>query len=117
MDLFRDCLDQPVFDRKHRRMGRVDGIIIELEPTRPPRVAAIEIGMITLADRVSSWLSEKILFAMKRLRNRSDRYQIPWSRIRVGLNEVTADVEAEDTPALALELWLRQKVIGRIPGA
>jgi hypothetical protein len=36
---------------------------------------------------------------------------------KVGLNKVVADVEAEKTPALEWELWLRKKVIGRIPGA
>ncbi len=44
-------------------------------------------------------------------------YLIPWSKIKVGLNEVRADVEAEKTRALEWELWLRKKVIGRIPGA
>jgi hypothetical protein len=38
-------------------------------------------------------------------------------KIKVGLNEVRADVEAEKTPALEWELWLRKKVIGKIPGA
>ena len=37
MDLFRQCLDLQLLDRKKRRMGRVDGIILELEPNRPPR--------------------------------------------------------------------------------
>jgi hypothetical protein len=50
-------------------------------------------------------------------RTSASRYRIPMSKIRVGLNTVTADVEAEKTPALEWELWLRKKVIGRIPGA
>ena len=43
--------------------------------------------------------------------------RIPWGKLHVGLNTVQADVEAEKTPALEWELWLRKKVIGRIPGA
>ena len=46
-----------------------------------------------------------------------DPYRIAWGKIKVGLNTVRADVEAEKTPALEWELWLRKKVIGRIPGA
>jgi len=44
-------------------------------------------------------------------------YRIAWGKLKVGLNTVIADVEAEKTPALEWELWLRKKVIGRIPGA
>ena len=115
MDLIRDCLDEHLIDRKKRPMGRVDGIILEIESGRPPRVAYVELGSITLIDRLSSQLGSLMLRIMKR--RSSDRYRIPWSKLRVGLNEVTADVDAEKTPALAWELWLRRKIIGRIPGA
>jgi hypothetical protein len=54
---------------------------------------------------------------MERQHIESAPYRIPWGKIKVGLNEVRADVEAEQTPALEWELWLRKKVIGRIPGA
>ena len=54
---------------------------------------------------------------MERRHIESAPYRIPWGEIKVGLNEVRADVEAEKTPALEWELWLRRKVIGRIPGA
>jgi len=117
MDLFRDCLDEPVVDRNKKRVGRVDGIILELEPDRPPRVAYIEVGVITLADRVSPWLRTKIIAAMRKLGIGSDRYRIPWGKLLVGVNEVSVDVEAKETPALELELWLRKNLIGRIPGA
>ena len=46
-----------------------------------------------------------------------DPFRIPWGKLKIGLNTVIADVEAEKTPALEWELWLRKKVIGRIPGA
>ena len=37
MDLIRDCLDEQLLDRQKRPMGRVDGIILVLEPGRQPR--------------------------------------------------------------------------------
>jgi hypothetical protein len=115
MDLVRDCLDEHLIDRNKRPMGRVDGIVLELEPGRQPRVAYIELGSITLADRLNARLS--LFMSGMRKRKSSDRYRIPWRKLRIGLNEVTADVEAEKTPALEWELWLRKKIIGRIPGA
>ncbi len=108
MNLVRDCLDKQIDDRNKRRMGRVDGIVLEVEPGRPPRVAYVELGVKTLMNRLSSRLGKAIAH---------EPYRIPWSKIKVGLNEVRADVKAEQTPALEWELWLRKKVIGRIPGA
>jgi hypothetical protein len=98
-------------------MGRVDGIVLEVEPGRPPRVAYIELGVKTLMNRLSSRLGNAIFHLMEKQHIESAPYRIPWGKITVGLNEVRADVEAEQTPALEWELWLRKKVIGRIPGA
>ena len=117
MDLVRDCLDKQVEDRVKRRMGRVDAIILELEPDRPPRVAYIELGVKPLMDRISRRLGDAVVRLFKRVDISTDGYRIPWGKLKVGLNKVEADVEAEKTPALEWELWLRKKVIGRIPGA
>ena len=117
MDLIRDCLDKRMDDRDKRRMGRVDGIILEVEPGRPPRVAYVELGVKTLLNRLSIRLGNAIAYLMDSRHIESAPYRIAWGKIRVGLNEVRADVEAEKTPALEWELWLRKKVIGRIPGA
>ena len=117
MNLIRDCLDKQIDDRTKRRMGRVDGIVLEVEPGRPPRVAYVELGVKTLMNRVSSRLGNAIARLLERRHIESAPYRIAWGKIKVGLNEVRADVEAEKTPALEWELWLRKKVIGRIPGA
>lgn len=53
MDLARDLLDKPVIDRNRREMGRVDGIVLDVEEGRAPRVAAIEIGPSVLACRIA----------------------------------------------------------------
>ena len=107
MDLMRDCLDKLLEDGNKRRMGRVDGIILDVEDGRQPRVAYIEVGVKTVMNRLSPRLA----------RLASEPYRIAWGKIKVGLNKVVADVEAEKTPALEWEMWLRKKVIGRIPGA
>jgi hypothetical protein len=117
MELVRDVLDKQVDDRAKRRMGRVDGIIIVLEPGRPPRVAYIELGVTTLMNRLSVRLGRRSSRWMRKWNIEPDPFRIPWGKLKVGLNTVMADVEAEKTPALEWELWLRKKVIGRIPGA
>ena len=117
MDLIRDCLDKPLEDRNHRRMGRVDGIVLELEENQPPRVAYVEVGVKQLLDRLSGRLGNLFVRLAKRYDVESEPYRIPWGKLHVGLNTVKADVDAEKTPALEWELWLRKKVIGRIPGA
>jgi len=117
MDLIRDCLDKQVEDRSKRRMGRVDGIVLELETGRPPRVAYVELGVVTLMNRLSRRLGKLVARILKRIDISTDPYRIASGKLHVGLNTVRADVEAEKTPALEWELWLRKKVIGRIPGA
>jgi len=117
MELVRDCLDKQLEDRNHRRMGRVDGLILEVEDDRPPRVAYVEVGVKTLMDRFGRRVGNATARLLKRFDIDTEPYRIPWSKLHIGLNTVHADVEAEKTPALEWELWLRKKVIGRIPGA
>lgn len=117
MELVRDCLDKQLDDSSKRRMGRVDGIILVLEPDRAPRVAYIEVGVTTLMNRLSSPVGRKVAHWMRNRGISPDPFRIPWGKLKIGLNQVIADVEAEKSPALEWELWLRKRVIGRIPGA
>ena len=117
MELVRDCLDKQVDDASKRRMGRVDGIVLVLEPGRAPRVAYVELGVTTLMNRLSVRLGRRVARWMRKWNISPDPFRIPWGKLKVGLNTVSAEVEAEKTPALEWELWLRKKVIGRIPGA
>jgi hypothetical protein len=117
MDLMRDCLDKQLDDRNKRRMGRVDGIILDIEDGRQPHVAYVEVGVKTLLSRLSPRLAEMVARWLKKFGISTDPYRIAWGKVKVGLNKVEADVEAEKTPALEWELWLRKRVIGKIPGA
>ncbi|HEV7745211.1 MAG TPA: hypothetical protein VGO56_09470 [Pyrinomonadaceae bacterium] len=118
MELIRDCLDKQVVDRKGHKMGRVDGIIIELSGGRRPIVSAIELGAVCQANRLTKSLGRLVKSISKRssVVNR-DPFRIPWSKVVSAGTEVIAGVEAEKTPALAWELWLRKNIIARIPGA
>ena len=116
MDLIRDVLDNQLVDRNGRKMGKVDGIVVELRDGEPPRLVYIETGLPTLArrlhPRLASWIG-----ALERKwgAKRGESYRIPWSKVcDVGIN-VDVNLDAEAMPALAYELWLRD-AIARIPG-
>ena len=116
MDLIRDCLDKQVVDRHGHNMGRVDGLVIQLDAGKQPRVAYVEIGTETVARRLSSSFARlltKLIHA--RISEDEARYRLPWSKVVPAGIELVANVEAEKTPVLRLELWLRKNIVSRIP--
>ena len=118
MNLTRDILDQQVVDRTGQRLGKVDGVILELRDGEPPRVAAIEIGPVTLTRRIHPRLAEWLGGWLRRHGPRSDgTLRIPWSKVRAIGVDVRVDLIADGTPARAWEEWLREHVVRRIPGA
>lgn len=124
MDIIRDVLDNQLVDRNQRKMGKVDGVVMELRDAfggqslrEPPRLAYIEVGVTTLSKRLNPRLARLIaVIASKWGAKQSEPFRIPWSKVRdVGI-DVEVDVEAEATPALAYEKWLCDRIIARIPG-
>lgn len=117
MDLIRDVLDNQIVDRNQHRMGKVDGIVIELRDGEPPRLAYIEVGMPTLARRLHPRLQHWVTALTRKWGAKQDKpFRIPWAKVRdVGI-DVEVDLEAEETPALGYEKWLRENIIKRIPG-
>jgi hypothetical protein len=118
MDLVRDVLDKQLHDRKLRNMGKVDGLIVELRDGQRPQVTYIEVGGTTLAYRLGDRLARWAMAWRRRWANGSPlSYRIPWSKVaEVGL-DIDLALDGEETPALAWERWLRDHVIGRIPGS
>ena len=118
MRLIRDVLDKQLVDAQGHKMGRVDGIVIEFAADKQPRVTFIEVGAVTQYRRVSARLSRFVAACARRWgREHPDPYRIPWAKVVPTGIDVTVDTEAEETPALAWERWLRARVVGRIPGA
>jgi sporulation protein YlmC with PRC-barrel domain len=118
MELGRNILDQQVVDRKGELMGKVDGIVIELPPGKPPRVARLVIGGGTAARRVHPSLAARLARWRRRF-GLPDQgpVEVPWAKVRkIGI-DVKVDLDAEQTSALAWEHWVRDRIIGRIPGA
>ena len=121
MDVIRDVLDHQLVDRNQKKMGRVDGIVVELRDGQPPRLTYIEVGMPALARRLHPRFEHWIAALQSKWgARRGETFRIPWSQVSdFGISgvDVVVDLEAEATPALAWEKWLREQIISRIPGA
>lgn len=118
MDIIRDVLDNQIIDRNQRKIGKVDGIVVEIVSGQPPKLAYIEVGMPILARRLQPrWGRWAAAIAQKWGLRHNQPFRIPWSKVlNVGI-DVDVDLEAADTPALDYENWLREHIIKHIPGS
>jgi hypothetical protein len=118
MDLVRDVLDKQLLDRSGRKMGKVDGIVLELRSDGPPRVECVELGLCVLMHRLLGVMGDLVALAERRLRIRDgEPVRIPMSKLIEPGIDVRMDVAVSDTEALAWEHWLGKHVIERIPGS
>lgn len=118
MDLIRDVLDSRLIDANMRPMGTVDGLIVELRDSAPPRVAMIECGFPVLARRIHPKLERVVRWLGRRFGLRRGRImRIAWSKVVFNNIDTKVNVNAERTPALRWELALREHVVAHIPGS
>jgi hypothetical protein len=115
MQLVRDVLDEQILDLENQKVGKVDGIVIALRKGRPPRVIALELGTTTLARRLHPRLARWVAAFERRFGHEPIRIRFEHV-VKTGIN-VTIDIDARRTGALRREDWLRERVVGRIPGA
>jgi hypothetical protein len=117
--LIRDVLDDQLIDKKKRKIGKVDGIVVVLRKDKPPRVAYIEVGMSVVAHRIHARFGRWVERVGRRWGVRhGEPYRIPWSKtgkIAAGI-EMKVDIDAEETPLLDWDKWLNKNIIERIPG-
>jgi sporulation protein YlmC with PRC-barrel domain len=111
-------LDQQVVDRHCEQMGKVDGVMVELRKGEPPRISSLVIGGGTAARRLHRGFARRLLRWGRRWGPQDWRpLEVPWSKVlKIGV-DVKVDLDAEHTPALAWEHWIRRYIIARIPGA
>jgi sporulation protein YlmC with PRC-barrel domain len=118
MHLGQAVLDQQVTDRRGELMGKVDGIVLELRPGQPPRVARLVIGGGTAAHRVHPRFGAWLVRWRRRFGPSHDEpLEVPWSKVlKIGI-DVQVDLDAKRTTAWAWEAWVHDHIISRIPGA
>ena len=117
LDLTRDLLDMQVVDRDEVKMGRIDGLILELRGDKPPRVEAIEMGFAVLARRMGPraerWLEKLRRFSIRKTASQ----RVPWAKVTaVEPHHIQVDLEALETPAFAWELWFRDHFVAPVEG-
>ncbi len=116
LHLIRDVLDKQLVDARRRPMGRVDGIVVQVRAGARPRVVALEVGPVILLRRVSGPLARTV----ERLLSRwgfAGWHRLSPRQVRdIGL-DLELDEDAEKSPIEAVERWLRDRVLSRIPGS
>ncbi len=118
MLLVNEVLDEQIVDTRDRALGKVDGVILQVEPGRPPRVTAIEVGGVTFARRIHPALARWLVALTRRLGVGSgDPLRVSIRQVRKQGVNLKADVDRSKTPAFAWERWLRDRIIARIPGS
>jgi sporulation protein YlmC with PRC-barrel domain len=103
MHLVRDLLDKQLVDGGENKIGKVDGLVIEVRDGGPPRIAAIETGAGVVLERLG-W------------RTTRHRYRVAFEKvIDVGV-DVTLNVDPQQMPVVQWQDWLRRHVLRWIPG-
>ncbi|HEU4962007.1 MAG TPA: hypothetical protein VFT56_16585 [Sphingomonas sp.] len=116
--LVRDVLDSQMVDRHDRQSGKVDGIVAELREDGRLVIVAVENGLPEAVRRVSPRVAGWIAALGRRWGVRKGEvYRIPFAKVRRAGITVCLDLDADETPLLAWEKWLREHVIRHIPGA
>ena len=114
--LVHDVLDAQLVDRTQRKMGRADGLVLELRDGEPPRVAALLVGGSVLAERIGRWMVALTRGVSRLLRIEPAVTRIAFERVRVIGSCVELDLDAHSTNTLRTELWLDDHIVCRIPG-
>ena len=120
VDIVRDFLDKQLVDSEGTKMGRADGIVLEISGDGQPRIDHLELGFAVLARRLHPRAEKWLLALRKRLNSprKSARQIVPWSKVMDITHEhIQLDVKAIDTPALDWERWLRDRIVSKIPGS
>ena len=114
--LVRDVLDKQLLDVTGQNAGKVDGIVLELLPGAPTRVRYVEVGPITLLRRLDRRLGDWFARIDAHFgKGRGTPIRIPISRVMVESPSLRLDLAVDGLPLMALERWLRQHIVARIP--
>jgi hypothetical protein len=116
--LVRDVLDNRMVDWRRRSLGRADGLVVIVqEAGGQPRVACLESGATVLGRRLGHRFGKWLRRVARRWGVRRGRaVRIDWSKVKSVGVDIDLNIDLDETEAWALEHWMREKVIRRIPG-
>ncbi|UQU67809.1 hypothetical protein COUCH_16695 [Couchioplanes caeruleus] len=114
-----DLLDRQIVDRDGQPVGKVDDVELSHDADGVLRISALLTGERALGRRIGGRLGRWIASPARRLAGSRDD-----GPLRIGIAQVGAigsaidlTVSRDELPEPALETWLRDHLIGRIPGA
>jgi sporulation protein YlmC with PRC-barrel domain len=112
-------LDRQILDADGEPVGKVDDVELDRGADGALYIAALLVGQQALGDRIGGRLGQWIAGTARRL---SPDYQrgpirIPYDLVAEINSSVNLSVRRELLPDPPLETWLREHLIGRIPGA
>jgi hypothetical protein len=116
IQLIAEILDEQLKDVHGVNSGRVDGIVLELRDDKPPKVSYIEVSPITLFGRFSMRFAHWYARIDRKFgEGRGVPFRIPFSRVSREGPTLALDFDAQKTPIGALENWLREHIVRRLP--
>ncbi|MFL5563328.1 MAG: hypothetical protein ACJ79K_17825 [Gemmatimonadaceae bacterium] len=116
MRLIHDVLDMQLVDRTGQKMGRVDGIVLEIRDDQPPRVAELLVGGSVASERIGRWMVALARLVTKLLSAAPAVTRIPFAQVRAIGPCVEVDLDASATNTMRTERWLGDHIVSRIPG-
>jgi sporulation protein YlmC with PRC-barrel domain len=114
-----DLLDRQIVDRDGAPVGKVDDIELATGEDGVPYVAALLVGQQALGRRIGGWLGGCIENTARRFapERHPTPIRIPFDLVGEVDSAVHLTVRRELLTEPPLETWLRDHLIGRIPGA
>jgi len=112
-------LDRQLIDREGRMCGNVDDVEIEIDEDGRAYVSALLSGPGTLAPRLGmrrygDWMRRAHALVDG---DGDDPARIPLARVADINNHVTVSLEHDELGSVDGERWVRDHIIGRIPGS
>lgn len=110
-------LDRRVVDTDGEPLGRVDDLAFEQDGDHPPRLASILMGPEALGARLGGVLGSVVSAAGRLRPDGATAPEVAIADLDTVDIEVRLDAHRRDLPFPRSEGWVRNHVIGRIPGA
>jgi sporulation protein YlmC with PRC-barrel domain len=113
-----DLLDRQIVDRDGQPVGKADDVELTYDPDGVPHVTALLLGQQVLGDRIGGVLGRWIASIARRLSDPGrPPLRIDFSLVGSVGSAITLTVRRDLLPDPPLEVWLRDHLINRIPGA
>ena len=121
VDVGVSLLDRQILDKDGRMAGKVDDLELAFPHggDGPPYVVAILSGPGALARRIGGRLGAWLESVHMRLhpKERPGPARLPFSTVKRMTNHVELTVERDTLDSDRMERWVRDHIIGKIPGA